>query len=145
MITNKTKAVLCLLSLSALLSVNSSQAVIRGAWKLGAALCSKTGFFVAGMAVYPWLHKHLLVSPEEKRKLLAEDASLAKEDKDQLGNAHRLFGSFVTTARNVRDNSRDMYKNFDRQKMLNYCGAKWQRAKELWNKVGLLRRIHSDE
>jgi len=149
MIINKSKIVVGFLSLAALLSVVNAGAVLHGtrfiyhgSRKISATIMSRSGFFLAGLAAYPWLRRNFFVSPAEKRRLIQERQAIRANDKDRLGYAHRTLGSFATTLRNVRDNSRDLYTSFDKQALVDRfkavgarCKKTWESIKERWNKV----------
>lgn len=107
MITKKMKIAVCLLSLTALLSVNNMHA---GIFRAGSRLIfSKPAIFVAGVLAYPWLHKYFFTSPAERASLLEQQIQQGENTQvNPEGEQNRIQAwtdKLVQVAHNIKDNS----------------------------------------
>ncbi|TET05887.1 hypothetical protein E3J79_03795 [Candidatus Dependentiae bacterium] len=139
MITKKMKIAVCLLSLTALLSINNVNA---GIFRAGSRLIfSKPATFVAGgvagVLAYPWLHKYCLhkyffISPEQRASLEQQaqqgEATQANPDGEQ-NRTQTWTGKLVQVAGSIRDNSVFYWQ---------YCK---KQVNNLWNRSKLQEEL----
>ncbi|TET05886.1 hypothetical protein E3J79_03790 [Candidatus Dependentiae bacterium] len=109
MITKKMKIAVCLLSLTALLSVNNMHAGIFRAGRLVFKPATFVAGGVAGVLAYPWLHKYFFISPAERASLLEQQAQQEENTQANLEDEQNLtqgwIGKLVQVAGNIKDNS----------------------------------------
>lgn len=140
MVIKKTKVLLTLLLVAALVNVASSQAVMREGARFAASVVgatlrnarrfafSRPGVFAIGGFAALLARKNLLVSPKEKKALVAKAA------KDHAGHSFIEYWRLkaIEARRNVARNSRDMYNKFDKQQWIDRYEALCSGARNRW-------------